>query len=92
LDADSTGLADTDPRSGILRIREMIHKIDRKRNMVKRAGHSPKNVQEFHLRRDWLLLKLGNPSRRPKKIYSTVHRYGIAKKSDSGTALKNMNF
>ncbi len=37
LDADSIGPADTDPRSGILRIREMIHKKERKRKMVKRG-------------------------------------------------------
>jgi hypothetical protein len=62
-------------------------KKERKRNMVKRAGHSPKNVQEFHLWRDGLLLKkLGNPSQRPMKKYCTVHLYGIAKNSDSGTA------
>jgi hypothetical protein len=45
----------------------MIHKKERKRNMAKRAAHSPKNVQEFHLWKDGHLLKLVNPSRRPKK-------------------------
>jgi hypothetical protein len=52
----------------------MIHKKDKKRNMVKRAGHSLKNAQEFHLWKDGLLLKLGNPSRRPKKKYCTQVR------------------
>jgi hypothetical protein len=63
-------------------------KKERKRNMVKRAGHSPKNVQEFHLWRDGLLLKLGNPSRRPKKKYCTPIR--DCKKVRFRYSLKNM--